>query len=128
MAKARDHARSQSRSHTITLTHLACRPHGPILHDTYTLIFPVRARAARLDDLVEGLEAKAPVAAWRAVPPRVEREVREEVVLGPLQAAVLGHLVEERRVWSGPSPGRQSRGGTPGPCPSDSVFPRVKVQ
>ena len=65
--------------HTHKLTRAT---HAPILHDALGAILEVGSVRARLDDLVERLEAKAPVAAGWAVVPNVDHEVREEVVLG----------------------------------------------
>ena len=68
--------------------------HRPILHDGDTLAPPVGSLRARLDHLVEALEAEAPVASGRAEVPEIKCSMCHEVVLRPLQAGVLGDGVE----------------------------------
>ena len=74
------------------------RPARPVPHDGHGCVLPVRPLRSGLDDTIKPLEPKAPVATWRAVPPDIPRQMREEVVLRSLEAVVLGHLVEELRV------------------------------
>ena len=74
---------------------LARRAQRPPPHTRHRLIFEARALRPLLDHRVEALEAEAPVAPHRPVVVHVHGQVREEVVLGALEAVVLWDLVEE---------------------------------
>ena len=48
-----------------------------------------------LDYLVEGFKPEGPIPSRRAIAPDVVSQVCEEMVLGPVEACVFRHLVEE---------------------------------
>ena len=68
----------------------------PVPHDSDALSLPIGSRSAGLEQLVERLEAKAPVSAWRAIPPHVCGHVRQEMVLRAVEADVLWHGLKQR--------------------------------
>ena len=71
---------------------------GPIQHDSLHLIDPVGASCTTLEHLIEALKAETPKAAARAIVPNVCWEMRQKVMLRPLQAGILRNCIESTAV------------------------------